>query len=140
METKDYRARVSICLAFVVFAALIIALFSTNSVQKYEMGDLTPLASDTSVTKVPKKALKLDIDETKDYGVIGICFKNTETGDKYFVDFSYANGYVKDLTSALPAGDYKVSLVNSGKLGKTKVVPKTITIGTDDVEKVISFK
>ena len=140
METKDNRARVSICIAFVIFAALIIALFSVNSVQKYELSDLTPLGSSNAVAEVPSKALKLDIDTTKDYGVIGICFRNIETGDKYFVDFSYADGYTKDLASALPAGEYKVKLVNAGKLGKTKAMPKTITVGTDDTEKVISFK
>ena len=53
---------------------------------------------------------------------------------------SYADGYTKDLASALPAGEYKVKLVNAGKLGKTKAMPKTITVGTDDTEKVISFK
>lgn len=140
METKDYRARVSICIAFVVFAALIIALFSANTVQNYELSDLTPLTSANTVAEAPSKALKLDIDTTKDYGTIGICFRNIETGDKYFVDFCYADGYVKDLASALPMGEYKVKLVNAGKLGKSKAIPKTISVGTDDDERIISFK
>ena len=141
METKDNRARIAICIAFVVFAALIIALFSMNSVQKYEISDLTPLASAAVPgQETPDKVLKLDVDTTKDYGVVTLCFKNVDTGDKYIVDFGYNDGYVKDLASTLPIGDYKVKVVNSGKLGRTTAVPKAVYITADSTEVSISFK
>ncbi|MDO5448307.1 MAG: hypothetical protein Q4F70_01715 [Clostridia bacterium] len=140
METKDNRARIAICIAFVVFAALIVALFSMNSVQKYEISDLTPLASTTVQGVAPEKVLKLDVDTTKDFGVVSLCFKNVDTGDKYIVDFDYSNGYVKDLASTLPIGDYKVKVVNAGKLGKSTTVPKAVYITADSTEIAISFK
>lgn len=140
METKDNRVRIAICIAFVVFAVSVITLCFSNSVQKYEISDLTPLASTTYQDQVqPDKVLKLDIDTTKDYGVIGICFKNVETKDKYFIDFSFSEGYIKDLASALPSGDYKVKLVNPGKLGKSTALPKLISVGDDTTEIAIRF-
>ena len=140
METKDNRVRIAVCVAFVVFFALVIVFCCSNTVQKYEVSDLTPLASTTYQNQeLPDRVLKLDIDTGKDYGVIGICFRNVETKDKYFVDFNFNEGYIKDLALALPNGDYKIKLVNPGKLGKSKALPKTVSVTSDSSEIAITF-
>ena len=142
-KKKIYAIALMSALAVVVILCIFIFIVPSFNQEKVMINDLSPLAgvmmdpeialaSDTST-------LSLDIEPGKNCATITIRFKNVENGDKYFVDFTFDEGYSKIISNTLPDGEYKLKLINSGALDKTKALPKTITVG-DNKSVVIYFK
>lgn len=123
-------AVVALCICFFVLPAL-----HNDGVV---LNDSTPLADASLLQDV--RTINLNVDKSKNYGTISIRFKNTATGDKYLVDFTFNEGYVKNALDTLPAGKYKIKLVSSGSLDKSISSPKTVYISEKDPSVVINFK
>jgi len=135
----------SIYATFAVLVVICVAIIIIPSYhhEKVMINDLTPLAGvidDTDLYLISQRSIKLDLPEDKDYGTITILFKNKDTGDKYFVDFSYGDSYLKDTLSTLPVGEYKVKLIEKGSLDFKKLSEKTVTVTEKDPAVSISFK
>lgn len=123
-------AVVALCICFFVVPTL-----HNNDVV---LNDSTPLADASLLQDV--RTINLNVDRSKDFGTISIRFKNTETGDKYFVDFTFDEGYSKNALETLPVGEYKIKLINAGSLNKSISSPKTVYISEKDPSVVINFK
>ena len=141
-KRKDLAISLAATFAVIVLLCICFLIVPSFQQEKVSINDLTPLADvmmDPDAHLASINTIKLDVAEGEDFGTISIRFKNTENGDKYLVDFTFDEGYVKNATDTLPAGEYKLKLVNSGSLKKSKALPKTIVIG-DKESDVISFK
>lgn len=137
-----FLAGIGVCAIFVMIVLLGTGMPTVNS-EKVVLDDATPLAAAWDIDAAlaePVKTISLDISDGEDYGTIEIRFKNKDTGDKYFVDFTFDEGYSKDVSETLPAGEYKVKLISSGTLSSSKATPKTITVSDDDTDIVLTIK
>lgn len=137
---------VSACL-IAVFVIGILAVSTAPSVHKKtaEIDDMTPLADmlmdDPTLLDEDALIVKLDgMDGSEDNGTIVIRFTNRDSGEKFLLNFDKENAYQLDVAQLISPGDYKLKIIERGKVDRLKLDEKKITISESDKLVLVKFK